>query len=142
MAMEAFPGARWEVLTRHECLALLGTRSFGRLGVSIEALPAILPVRFALLDERVLVRTVPGTKLDAAVAQSVVAFEVDDHADDGSWGWSVLVRGRGTELTEPEEVARAEALPLLVWSFNGRVADRFLAIDTSLVTGRRFGERS
>jgi nitroimidazol reductase NimA-like FMN-containing flavoprotein (pyridoxamine 5'-phosphate oxidase superfamily) len=138
--MSAFPGDRWEVLDRERCLALLATRTIGRLGVSIEALPAILPVRFAMLDDRVVVRTVPGTKLDAAVAQSVVAFEVDEHDADGTWGWSVLVRGRGREITEPQELARAEALPLRVWSIKDRVADRFLSIDTSFVTGRRFGE--
>ena len=138
--MNAFPGDRWEVLGREACLTLLGTRNVGRLGLSIEALPAILPVRFAMLDDRIVVRTVPGTKLDAAVTQSVVAFEVDDHDPDGSWGWSVLVRGRGAEITEPGQLARAEALPLRVWAIKDRVADRFLAIETALVTGRRFGD--
>lgn len=142
MPMDAFPGDRWEVLGRDECLALLGTRTIGRLGVSIEALPAILPVRFAMLGDRIVVRTVPGTKLDAAVTQSVVAFEVDDHDVDGSWGWSVLVRGRGSEITGPTERERAEALPLRVWAIKDRIADRFLAIDTALVTGRRFRDRS
>jgi len=138
--MEAFPGDRWEVLDRERCLELIGTRTIGRLGVSIEALPAILPVRFAMLDDRIVVRTVPGTKLDAAIAQAVVAFEVDEHDVEGTWGWSVLVRGRGMEITEPQELARAEALPLRVWAIRDRVADRFLSIDTSLVTGRRFGD--
>jgi nitroimidazol reductase NimA-like FMN-containing flavoprotein (pyridoxamine 5'-phosphate oxidase superfamily) len=138
--MDAFPGDRWEVLDRDGCLALLGTRTIGRLGLSIEALPAILPVRFAMLDDRIVVRTVPGTKLDAAVTQSVVAFEVDDHDVEGTWGWSVLVRGQGSEITEPQELARAEALPMRVWAIRDRVADRFLSIETALVTGRRFGD--
>ena len=38
-----------EVLSREECLSLMATVSVGRLGVSIDALPAILPVNFVLL---------------------------------------------------------------------------------------------
>ncbi len=130
---------RWEVLSREACLALLATQQVGRLGVSIEALPAILPVNFRLLKDRIIVRTVPGTKLDAAVAQAVVAFEVDDYDPEGRWGWSVLVRGAGAEITEPDELEAVKALPLRAWAFKNGDANRFLAIDTTLVTGRRFG---
>lgn len=126
-----------EVLSREECLALLGTRPVGRLGVSIEALPAILPVNFCLHADRIIVRTVPGTKLDAATAQTVVAFD-DDYDPAGRWGWSVLVRGVGVEITAPDELAKARALPLRAWAFKAGDANRFLAIDTTVVTGRRF----
>ncbi|MGZ4140125.1 MAG: pyridoxamine 5'-phosphate oxidase family protein, partial [Actinomycetota bacterium] len=53
-------------LSREECLELLAGAVVGRLGVSIRALPTILPVNFAVLRDRIVVRTVPGTKLDAA----------------------------------------------------------------------------
>jgi nitroimidazol reductase NimA-like FMN-containing flavoprotein (pyridoxamine 5'-phosphate oxidase superfamily) len=128
-----------EVLSRKECLTLLATRQVGRLGVSIEALPAILPVNFRLLEGRIIVRTVPGTKLDAAVAQAVVAFEVDDYDPEGSWGWSVLVRGAGNEITKPDELEAVKALPLRSWAFDEGTASRFLAIDTTVVSGRSFG---
>lgn len=127
-----------KVLSREECLALLGSRPVGRLGVSIEALPAILPINFCLHADRIIVRTVPGTKLDAAAAQTVVAFEVDDYDPAGRWGWSVLVRGAGVEITAPDELAKVRALPLRAWAFKPGDANRFLAIDTTLVTGRRF----
>jgi Pyridoxamine 5'-phosphate oxidase len=92
-AMDVRPRAGLEVLSREECLSLMATVSVGRLGVSIDALPAILPVNFVLLREQIIVRTVPGTKLDAAAAQAVVAFEVDSYDPGGKWGWSVLVLG-------------------------------------------------
>jgi nitroimidazol reductase NimA-like FMN-containing flavoprotein (pyridoxamine 5'-phosphate oxidase superfamily) len=132
-------GDRLQALSREQCLALLATRQVGRLGVSIEALPAILPVNFRLFDDRIVVRTVVGTKLDAAVAQAVVAFEVDDYDPGGRWGWSVLVRGAGAEVTRPDELEAVKALPLRAWAFRDGDANRFLAIDTTLVSGRRFG---
>jgi nitroimidazol reductase NimA-like FMN-containing flavoprotein (pyridoxamine 5'-phosphate oxidase superfamily) len=122
-------------------LALLATQQVGRLGVSIQALPAILPVNFRLLNERIVVRTVPGTKLDAAAAQTVIAFEVDDYDPTGRWGWSVLVRGAGAEITDPDELAAVRTLGLRAWAFKDGDANRFLRIDTTLVTGRGFGSR-
>lgn len=130
-------GHRWEELSREQSLALLATARVGRLGLSIEALPAILPMSFRLVRDRIVVRTVPGTKLDAAAAQTVVAFEVDDYDPEGTWGWSVLVRGAGAEVADPDELAVLQALPLRAWAFNLGVADRFLKVETTLVTGRR-----
>ncbi len=127
-----------EVLSRDECLALIARVPVGRLGVSIQALPAILPVNFALLGDRIFIRSVPDTKLDAATAQNVVAFEVDGYDPAGSWGWSVLVRGVASEITDPADLAKVRALPLRAWGFND-AADRFLAIEATLVSGRTFG---
>ena len=130
---------RWRVLAREECLALLQTARVGRQGVSIDALPAILPVNFQLFKGQIVVRTVPGSKLDAATSQAVVAFEADDYSPEGTWGWSVLVRGIGAEIVDPGELAEVRALPLQAWAFQGgEPADRFLRIDTTLVSGRSF----
>lgn len=129
---------RLEVLSRDECLALMATVPVGRLGLSVEALPAIFPVNFALLKDRIIVRSVPGTKLDAASVENVVAFEVDGYDPGGGWGWSVLVRGVPSEITDPTELAAVRTLPLRVWAFNA-AADRFLAIEATLVSGRSFG---
>ncbi len=106
-----------EVMTRAECLAQLGTVSVGRLGVTIRAMPAILPVNFAMHDERVVLRSVPGSKLDMATTASVVAFEADDHAPDGTWGWSVLVQGIAEEVTDPGELQALRALDLRAWAY-------------------------
>lgn len=127
-----------EQLTREECLALLPTVPVGRLGLSIEALPAILPVNFAVADGSIIIRSVPGTKLDAAVAENVVAFEVDGFDPAGAWGWSVLVRGRGSEVTDAAELQHLHTLPHRSWAFDEGTANRFLRIDPTLVSGRRF----
>lgn len=136
--MKLAPRGHLQTLSRTECLALLGGASVGRLGVSIGALPAILPVNYCLLDDAVVVRTVPGSKLDAATTQAVVAFEVDHHEPDGTSGWSVLVQGVAEEATDPIELAELRALPLRAWAFPSGEAHRFLRIDTELISGRTF----
>jgi uncharacterized protein len=129
---------RLETLARSECLDLMATVPVGRIGVTIGALPVILPVNFALVGGSIVIRTVPGTKLDAATRRAVVAFEVDSYAPDGSSGWSVLVQGFCGEVTDPaERAAMAESAPR-AWAFDDGMASRFIRIETSFVNGRRF----
>ncbi len=130
---------RLETLDRDECLKLLTTVPVGRIGVSIAVLPVVLPVNFALVGTNIVIRTVPGTKLDAATRLAVVAFEVDSFAQDGSWGWSVLVQGVCAEVTDAAERARLDASAVPAWAFDDGAAEQFVRIETSFVNGRRFG---
>jgi nitroimidazol reductase NimA-like FMN-containing flavoprotein (pyridoxamine 5'-phosphate oxidase superfamily) len=124
-------------LTREQCFALLSSVAIGRVGVSIDALPVILPVNFVVLEDWIVFRTVHGTKLDAAMQRSVAAFEADDHAADGSWGWSVLVRGFAHDLRDGGSVAAANELH--PWPFPHGEANHVVGIEATMVTGRRFG---
>jgi nitroimidazol reductase NimA-like FMN-containing flavoprotein (pyridoxamine 5'-phosphate oxidase superfamily) len=127
---------RLEPLGRSECLELLTQVSVGRIGLSVAALPVILPVHFALDEEAILFRAFPGTKLAVAVAAAVVAFEVDSFASDGSTGWSVLAVGKAEEIIDPSELHRANSMkigPRMV----GDRSDHFVRIETSLLSGRR-----
>ena len=123
-----------EVLDREDCLALLGSASFGRLGLSSRALPTILPVNFWFDGERILVRTGEGSKLHAATAGAVVAFEVD-HVDPVEHaGWSVVVTGTAVEVTDPGDLEDLRHAPVPHWS---RSAGHIVAIDPAIVSGRR-----
>jgi uncharacterized protein len=122
-------------LSPTECLALMRGVSLGRVGVSVDTLPVILPVNFVLDGNGVVFRTVPGTKLDAAVAGTVVAFEVDGSDAAHEAGWSVLIRGIAREVTEPDVLARVRALPLRSWARYGD-ADRYVRVEAELITGR------
>jgi nitroimidazol reductase NimA-like FMN-containing flavoprotein (pyridoxamine 5'-phosphate oxidase superfamily) len=124
-----------EVLDRHDCLGLLAGATIGRLGLCIGALPVVLPVNFVLTDAGIVIRTQPGTKLDAATANAVVAFEVDDFDPMYHAGWSVAVTGVAREITDPAELAWAERLPLAHWATDH--PDHYLCISTEVVTGRR-----
>ncbi len=100
-------------------------------------MPAVLPVNFALLDGDVLVRTIPGSRLDAAVTNSVVAFEVDWYSEDGKRGWSVQLRGVAREITEYAELSEADEVGIYHMALPG-VPKRYLRISTIDMTGRRF----
>lgn len=127
---------RIEGLSRDECMTLLETASVGRVGVSVGAIPAVLPVNYVMDGDTIVFRTVPGTKLDAALTNSVVAFEADSFDPSHETGWSVLVRGIAREITDEHALTRVRRLPLQSWAFNGD-ADRWVSVDAELVTGRR-----
>lgn len=126
-----------EKLGREECLTLLASRSVGRVGITISALPVIFPVNFAILDGDIVFRSSPGSKLTAAAQRAVVAFEVDDV--DGMYhsGWSVLIVGPAYEITDPAELSRAQALPLTPWAPGQK--GHFIRIRSEIVSGRRVG---
>ena len=123
-----------EVLDEEACRAHLRTASIGRIGTTIGALPAVLPMVYTMLDDDIVFRTRPGTQLTAAILAAPVAFEVDHLDHETRTGWSVMVVGRATPVAAPHELARIDALPLDVWS-NGD--DHVMRIDTRFVTGRR-----
>ena len=129
-----------EELTRAQCLELMATVPVGRIGVSVRALPVILPVNFVLVGESIVFRTIPGTKLDAATANAVVAFQVDSYALDGTSGWSVLVQGVSSEITDPKDMLALADIPLRAWALDDRVATRLVRIESSFISGRRFSK--
>lgn len=123
------------MLDRAECLRLLGVANLGRVGLTSGALPAILPVNFYFDGDDILIRTSPGTKLEAATHDSVVAFEVDEIDPAAHTGWSVMVQGMARHVTDPVELARIRTLPLPRWAPGGD--DDIVAIRPEIVSGRR-----
>jgi nitroimidazol reductase NimA-like FMN-containing flavoprotein (pyridoxamine 5'-phosphate oxidase superfamily) len=124
-----------EVLDEGECLDLLGSAPVGRVAVSIDAVPAVLPVNFVLHGREILFHTRLGTKLGAAVARTVVAFEVDELGGPAGESWSVLVVGRAEEITHP--AIRDELEPLLPqsWALD-EGAHHLVRISISQINGR------
>jgi nitroimidazol reductase NimA-like FMN-containing flavoprotein (pyridoxamine 5'-phosphate oxidase superfamily) len=127
-----------EVLPREECLRLVTSAHIGRVAISVDALPAVFPVNYVVDDGRIVFRTAEGTKLDAATANAVVAFEVDSVDPIYHTGWSVLVQGLAREITDPRALERARKLPLRPWANHGR--DRFVQVSTDVVSGRRLSQ--
>jgi hypothetical protein len=123
-----------EVLSRDECVELLESHHLGRLAVSSGALPTILPVNYWCDGWAVYVRTSPGSKLDAALRNAVVAFEIDEFDLLGHSGWSVVVTGIAHEAADAELEHIAHA-PLARWAPgpDGHV----VAISLEMVSGRR-----
>lgn len=134
--MEAVELDGLEVLSRTECLHLLSTEQLGRVGVSFGALPAILPVNYALLGDNIVFRSAPGTKLTAALEETVVAFEVDAVEPDRTAAWSVMVVGRSEWLANRAALKEAQRLPLHPWAPGSR--DYFVRITPQRISGRRY----
>lgn len=124
-----------QILDRDECIALLADSIVGRIAITANALPVVLPVNYVLLHDRIVLRTGRGTKLDAATRNTVVAFEVDELDFDNDTGWSVLVTGVAQELTAPEEIAMASATPPARWAPGPD--GRYIAISVDMISGRR-----
>ncbi len=124
-------------MSPEECIRLLGSVQVGRVGLSIQALPVVLPVNFSLIDNDVVFRTVEGTSFYTAANGAVVAFEADGYERDGADGWSVLVQGVARVVEDPSELDRVAGLTLEPWALDGS-ADRFVRIVSSRISGRRF----
>lgn len=123
-------------LDRTTCLELLASRRTGRLAyVARAGVPDVVPVNLALDGGRLLVRSGPGPKLQAAERREVVAVEVDDLDEDTRSGWSVVVAGRARRLHTTEAAALADDLLPEVWARGPRSS--VIAIELTRVEGRR-----
>jgi nitroimidazol reductase NimA-like FMN-containing flavoprotein (pyridoxamine 5'-phosphate oxidase superfamily) len=131
---EPRPGQVQE-LTKAECFELLAGQHIGRVAVVDDRGPVVFPVNFILDRHTVVFRTEPGTKLDAAGLRGRVCFEADGTDAAARTGWSVIVRGEITEVTDGAELARLRELPLRVWAPGAR--DRYVRILPAVLTGRR-----
>jgi nitroimidazol reductase NimA-like FMN-containing flavoprotein (pyridoxamine 5'-phosphate oxidase superfamily) len=130
-----------EVLPRNECLRLLALRAggVGRVGLVVDGAVVIEPVNYRVLDDEdhdIVIQVGPGSMLDAARREAVVAFEVDEVDADAGSAWSVLVRGVASVVDDEAVVARArpaEAHPLVP-----EPGVSFVRIRSGIVSGRRF----
>jgi uncharacterized protein len=120
-------------LTTEECYRLLATAQLGRLALSHQALPIVLPVSSRLHDRRIVIQTTGGPILQAALAAPVVAFEADDIEPCTYAGWSVLVTGQMRVVTDPcarRTYANSLAFPAIPTRHR-----HFLTVTPRLVTG-------
>jgi nitroimidazol reductase NimA-like FMN-containing flavoprotein (pyridoxamine 5'-phosphate oxidase superfamily) len=123
-------------LDRQECLRLLATARVGRIVHTHHALPAVLPVPFCLdADSAVIART--DSQLVCAIDRVVVAFQADEVDPAAHSGWSVVVIGRATVVTDPAEHARLRRTGPRSWRASHH--DIYFHIESELVTGSEFG---
>lgn len=130
------PRTGMEHLDRDDCLSLLAQhqRGVGRLAVVEGAKPTILVVNYAMVEDRIVFRTGPGTKLDAACNGAYVAFEIDRVDHDTMSGWSVVVRGRSEVVTGTSQLFLLRSTGLVPYADGGK--DTWVMIHPDVVTGR------
>ena len=101
---------------------------------------AIFPVNYVVDGDSVVVRVRHDGVLDEATHGTSVAIEID-HADSMYHeGWSVLVQGRCTHVTDPDELDALDHLPLLPWGDSDR--DLYLRVAMESVSGRHIHHRA
>jgi hypothetical protein len=119
-------------LALEECWSLLGPSGVGRVAVTVDGLPRIIPVNYSVASDVVYFRTAPGTVLNNVSSQKV-AFEADAIDPETRSGWSVCVVGSGSS-------ARDGGPEVDSWA-PGRRDVRFRIVPDE-VTGRRlFGRQ-
>jgi uncharacterized protein len=128
-----------ESLSRDECTRRLAAQGVGRIGVSSHGKVAVVPVNYVVHGDDVIVRVRGDGELGEATHGTYVAIEID-HADSMYHeGWSVLVQGRCTHVTDPDELDALCRLPLLPWGGTDR--DTYLRVAMESVSGRRIHHR-
>ncbi|HVT64158.1 MAG TPA: pyridoxamine 5'-phosphate oxidase family protein [Mycobacteriales bacterium] len=91
--MNVLQASTWEVLPHNECVVGLQSQRIGRIALSADALPLILPVFYVYDGATIVFRTHSGSVLDRHCRNTVVAFEVDNHDGGRRAGWSVMAVG-------------------------------------------------
>ena len=119
------------VLEEADCRLRLHSRDLGRVAVKLADDLVILPVYYAVMDDDIVFRTAPGTKLSAAILKTKVAFEIDGTAP----GWSVLVQGHAAPIREHALQVRARSLLGSDWPAGER--DELVRITAERITGRQ-----
>ena len=132
------PGGAFEskVMFKDECLELLRNQKVGRIAVLTADGPMVFPINYVMADDVVVFRTDPGTKL-TEIPMSRVAFEIDSIASGPDAPWSVVVKGRATEVTNALGAAaeRYRESKLLSWIRGHK--SHWIAIMPLEITGRR-----
>lgn len=126
--------ARLVRMDENECWRRLSSGGVGRVAFSVPEGPVVIPVNFAMVEESVVFRTEPGSVIVAQEGANV-GFEVDRIDDALRSGWSVLVVGRATRVTDPGELRRLAAARIEPWA--GPERDVYMRITPHRITGRR-----
>jgi nitroimidazol reductase NimA-like FMN-containing flavoprotein (pyridoxamine 5'-phosphate oxidase superfamily) len=122
-------------LTHAECLEFLHLSKVGRIVFTSDALPAIMPVNYALDGDAIVFRTSANSRLATATDGTVVAFEVDEIDESQRSGWSVVVVGVADAVRDVGSLVRLQQLNLVSWVPGVRA--HYVRIVPAQITGRR-----
>ena len=138
--MGVIDGRTWlEHLSPDTCWELLAATPVGRIGVINDSAPEIYPVNHVVDRQTLVFRTDPGTKLRGLLRSPSVCYQIDGIDPRNATGWSVLVKGRAAEVTDPVELDDVTRLPLHPWAPGPK--DHWIRIDAREVTGRSISRK-
>jgi len=116
------------------CLELLTQKKSGRVAWNAADGPKILPVTYRYWNGMVVFRTARDGPLAALAHRTRVAFEIDEIDDERETGWSVLVRGAASGVTQNYTLSTLWRNGPVPWA--GGVRNVFIAITPESITGR------
>jgi uncharacterized protein len=122
-------------LSREECLDLLRTPGVARIAYSERALPAIVVVKFAVIDESIVLRIESGSRWLPSMRNAVVAFQADHGDRLDQQGWSITCVGKALPVDDPDEAAALAGSD--AWSDAGDDRPAFLRMEPEMLEGRR-----
>lgn len=121
-------------LSREECLELLARAAIGRFVFTIDALPAVVPLAFALDGAAAVCRTSSTTRLARAADGGVLALQADQIDPSTRTGWSVVGTGLAEVVRDAEEARRIAGL---VQPWVEGLHDVAIRLPLTVLTGRR-----
>jgi uncharacterized protein len=125
----------FEAIGREQCLDLVESNHLGRVAWQAADLPQILPVTYAMYQGLVYFRTTPDGILSELAQPTRVALEVDELDQQTRSGWSIVLHGRTSAVSEPDALADLWAADSLVpWASGNRTL--FICIRPDRVSGR------
>jgi transcriptional regulator with XRE-family HTH domain len=122
-------------LTADECRALIAPGGVGRvLFVEAGRGPVAVPVNYRMDGDHVVFRTGDGTRLADSLQQAGVSFDIDQFDEALAEGWSVLLTGTASVITEPDELHRVSSLGIVPWAGGDR--HMYVRLRVREITGR------
>jgi transcriptional regulator with XRE-family HTH domain len=123
-------------LTEAECRTLIAPGGVGRfLFVQAGRGPVAIPVNFRMDGADVVFRTSGDSVAADGIYQQPVSFDID-HLDEAlSEGWSVLLTGTASVITDAGELSRVQALGVQPWAGHDR--DLYVRLSATQISGRR-----
>lgn len=124
-------------LSDAECWQRLRMNHLGRVAIVVDGRPEIFPVNYRAGEGAVVFRSAPGAKLTHG-PMTAACFEIDGFDDRTGTGWSVMVHGVISDITDATD-SRAQAyrkLPVTPAAPGSR--EHWLALYADRVTGRHF----
>jgi transcriptional regulator with XRE-family HTH domain len=127
-------------LSHDECQALIAAGGVGRLLFDQEGRgPVAMPGNYRMDGEDVVFRTESDGAVAAGIRGGTVSFDVD-HLDDAlAEGWSVLLTGTASVISDPAEQERVAGLAIEPWAGGERLT--YVRLRPSQVTGRAIRAR-
>jgi uncharacterized protein len=124
------------------CLQLLRDGEVGRVAVCTPDGPRIVPVNYAVDDERIVFRTTPYSALGMhSWGGGRLAFAIDHVDSEEHTGWSVVATGPGQLVEDGEELRRIRDLhDPQPWAGGQRWL--YVSLPWQDLTGRRIGPRT